>query len=122
MEKGKIFLVVCILLTALNIILWINPKKNYYGESIYLNVDSVESINDSLRNISIKLCSIIDSLEKEKDKIDSNIVRIEVIYEKELIDIVNQSISSDAMFFSNYLSKDSTRFFDSNNSESIKTY
>ena len=116
-KKQEILLAVfCILLFAVNLRLWI------YGldkESSY-NVDSLIIVNDSLYNKSEELRFSIDSLKNKSSKVDSVIIEVEKKYEKDLVNITNQSCASDVLFFTKYLSKNSTRFLNSNNSTTIE--
>lgn len=73
------------------------------------------------------LSSHIDNITKERDSLSlvidtakSKVVIIEKKYEKDYIDITNQSIRDDIEFFSNYLSQNDSRLFNSNNSFSAK--
>lgn len=73
------------------------------------------------------LSSHIDNITKERDSLSlvidtakSKVVIIEKKYEKDYIDITNQSIRDDIGFFSNYLSQNDSRLFNSNNSSSAK--
>lgn len=73
------------------------------------------------------LSSHIDNITKERDSLSlvidtakSKVVIIEKKYEKDYIDITNQSIRGDIEFFSNYLSQNDSRLFNSNNSSSVK--
>lgn len=85
---NKILYVIIVLLIILLIV------TNYKSSSTIINnADSVKIINDSIHEII-----------KESEV---RIVEINKEYEKKLIDIDTQSVYSDALFFSNYLSKDS---------------
>lgn len=73
------------------------------------------------------LSSHIDNITKERDSLSlvidtakSKVVIIEKKYEKDYTDITNQSIRDDIEFFSNYLSQNDSRLFNSNNSSSAK--
>ena len=71
-------------------------------------VDSIKRANDSIKVI-----------------IDTTEVEIEHVYEKYIQvreHIINQSIDSDCVFFSNYLSNDSKRFIDTINFVPAETY
>jgi hypothetical protein len=99
-------------------------SDNYKEEISRLNglKDSLTSVNDSLILVSKELATSVDSLKNEVGKVDSVIVKTEKAYEKDFIDITNQSIAADARFFSEYLSKDSARFNDSNNSSTTEAH
>lgn len=77
-------------------------------DSLNVKVDSIKRANDSIKVI-----------------IDTTEVEIEHVYEKYIQireHIVTQSVDSDCLFFSNYLSEDSKRFIDTINFEPIETY
>lgn len=86
------------------------PEDKILKEIATLNnkVDSIRRANDSIKVI-----------------IDTTQVEIEHVYEKYIQvreHIINQSVDSDCVFFSDYLSKDSKRFIDTINFEPAKTY
>ena len=121
--------IVCLILVATDITLWtINWKQlkvDNYKESIHhLNEmkDSINHITDSIKFESHKMELQRDSLKNKLENSDTIIKIIEQAYEKDFVDITNQSIADDSKFFSNYLSQDSTRFINSNNTSTIKTY
>ena len=75
-------------------------------DSLTVKVDSIKRANDSIKVI-----------------IDTTEVEIEHVYEKYVQirdNIVTQSVDSDCVFFSNYLSEDSKRFVDTINFEPVK--
>lgn len=77
-------------------------------DSLTTKVDSIRRANDSIKII-----------------IDTTQVQIEHTYEKyiEVRDrIVYQSVDSDCVFFSNYLSEDSKRYIDTIHFEPVETY
>lgn len=77
-------------------------------DSLTTKIDSIRRANDSIRVI-----------------IDTTEVEIQHTYEKyiEIRDrITYQSVDSDCVFFSDYLSQDSQRFIDTINFEPIKAY
>lgn len=115
-----IILVILLLVIGYNIIFrGCTPNKTQ--EEIYIEkIDSLEIVNDSISYYNSLLLLKIDSLENLSSKVDSVIVEIEHWYEKELIDITNQPISSDIRFFTEYLSKIDSGFVNSDNSKSIK--
>lgn len=115
-----IILIILLLVIGYNIIFrGCTPSKTQ--EEIYIEkIDSLEIINDSISYYNSLLLLKIDSLENLSSKVDSVIVEIEHWYEKELIDITNQPISSDIHFFTEYLSKTDSGFVSSNNSKSVK--
>lgn len=77
-------------------------------DSLTVKIDSIKRANDSIKVI-----------------IDTTEIEIEHVYEQyiQIHDhIVTQSVDSDCVFFSNYLSKDSERFIDTINFEPVKTH
>ena len=113
-NQNTLVAIFCVLLLLTNIALWTYnwrcmKSDNYKEEISRLNglKDSLTSVNDSLILVSKELATSVDSLKNEVGKVDSVIVKTEKVYEKDFIDITNQSIAADARFFSEYLSKDS---------------
>lgn len=128
-NQNILVVIFCVLLVLTNVTLWTYNwkymKADEYNEEVSrLNglKDSLINVNDSLILVSKELSTSVDSLKNEVGKVDSVIVETEKVYEKDFIDITNQSIAADARFFSEYLSEDSTRFNDSNNSSATETY
>ena len=128
-NQNTLVAIFCVLLLLTNIALWTYnwrcmKSDNYKEEISRLNglKDSLTNVNDSLILVSKELATSVDSLKNEVSKVDSVIVKTEKAYEKDFIDITNQSIAADARFFSEYLSKDSTRFNDSNNSSTTEAH
>ena len=102
----KLSIVVILLLVITNIVViycYYNGEKKIDTT----NIDSLLIINDSLNTINRSLNNKVDSLLIEINKVDSVIVEINNTYEKDSSNIINQHISEDIMFFSNYLSKNS---------------
>lgn len=62
---------------------------------------AIDSLNKEVRKLEITNDSLISVITNSKGKIDT----INNWYEKELIDITNQSIASDASFFAEYVSQ-----------------
>lgn len=128
-NQNILVVIFCVLLILTNVTLWTYNwkymKSDEYNEEVSrLNglKDSLINVNDSLILLSKELSTSVDSLKNEVGKVDSVIVETEKVYEKDFIDITNQSIAADARFFSEYLSEDSTRFNDSNNSPTTETH
>ena len=128
-NQNTLVAIFCVLLLLTNIALWTYnwrcmKSDNYKEEISRLNglKDSLTSVNDSLILVSKELATSVDSLKNEVGKVDSVIVKTEKAYEKDFIDITNQSIAADVRFFSEYLSKDSARFNDSNNSSTTEAH
>jgi hypothetical protein len=128
-NQNILVVIFCVLLVLTNVTLWTYNwkymKSDEYNEEVSrLNglKDSLINVNDSLILVSKELSTSVDSLKNEVGKVDSVVVETEKVYEKDFIDITNQSIAADARFFSEYLSEDSTRFNDSNNSPTTETH
>lgn len=79
-------------------------------------VQDIDSLSSQINNIIKER----DSLSLVIDTAKAKVVIIEKKYEKDYIDITNQSIRDDIEFFSNYLSQNDTRLSNSNNSSSVK--
>ena len=89
----------------------------------------IETPEDILMRKVDSLTTKIDSIKRANDSIkiiiDTTQIEIEHTYEKyiEIRDrIVYQSVDSDCVFFSNYLSEDSKRYIDTIHFESIEAY
>lgn len=82
-------------------------------KELVLDIDSLSSHIDNITKERDSLSLVIDTAK-------SKVVIIEKKYEKDYIDITNQSIRDDIEFFSNYLSQNDSRLFNSNNSSSAK--
>lgn len=111
--KNKAAVILCIILVIANIILLGYNCKSSKSESYNKELLHLNGLNDSLNKISKELKLEIDSLRKQSIKSDSVITEIKVAYEKEFIDIVNQPISADVKFFTEYLSENCAGFSDS---------
>lgn len=109
---------ICIVATMVLMDKFYVPKdKGLRTEEEYrelvLNIDSLSSHIDNITKERDSLSLVIDTAK-------SKVVIIEKKYEKDYIDITNQSIRDDIEFFSNYLSQNDSRLFNSNNSSSAK--
>lgn len=62
---------------------------------------AIDSLNKEVRKLEITNDSLISVITNSKGKIDT----LNNWYEKELIDITNQSIAADASFFAEYVSQ-----------------
>jgi hypothetical protein len=94
-----------------------------------INFSYVQSDEDRLleeiNHLTVKVDSIRGANDSIKIIIDTTEVKIEHVYEKyiQVYDrIITQSVDSDCVFFSRYLSEDSKRFIDTINFKSIETY
>lgn len=76
--------------------------KNTTPTSDYQNLtNKIDSLNNEIYLLKLERDSLFNIIDTSK-------VKVEIInnwYEKELVDITNQSIASDVMFFSNYISE-----------------
>lgn len=109
---------ICIVVTMVLMDRFYVPKdKGLRTEEEYrelvLDIDSLSSHIDNITKERDSLSLVIDTAK-------SKVVIIEKKYEKDYIDITNQSIRDDIEFFSNYLSQNDSRLFNSNNSSSVK--
>lgn len=84
-------------------------------------IDSLYYSNDSLEIINQLLINKIDSLSREIGTVDSVIVEIDHWYEKSLDSISSLPDDGQLQFFTDYLSKNSSRFSSSHNNDSVKT-
>ena len=116
MSKSNLPIIGCILLLVVCICCWV------------FNFTPKPSEDEVLREMQI-LNSKVDSIKRANDSIkviiDTTEVKIEHVYEKYIQvreRIAAQSVDSDCVFFSNYLSKDSERFIDTIDFKTIETY
>jgi hypothetical protein len=87
--------------------------------------NSDKELLEKINNLTIKVDSIRRANDSIKVIIDTTEVEIEHVYEKYIQTydrIIIQSVDSDCIFFSNYLSEDSKRFIDTINFEPIKAH
>ena len=70
------------------------PNNSKYEQAI-------DSLNKEVRKLEVTNDSLICAITNSKNKVDT----INNWYEKELIDITNQSIAADASFFAEYVSQ-----------------
>ena len=75
--------------------------------NVNFDLSDIENDKEYLECVAELLNNKVDSLLIEIGKVDSIIVEINNTYEKDSNNIINQHISEDIMFFSNYLSKNS---------------
>lgn len=90
----------------------ITEPTNDYQELIH----SLDSLNSKLDSLQIEKDSLVQVIDSSKASVEY----INKWYEKTLIDITNQSIASDVVFFTEYISKTDTGFVNSNNSTATK--
>lgn len=87
------------------------PTNNY--KELLQHLDSLNVQLDSLKRDRDSLIQAIDTSKARVDTINN-------WYEKELVNITNQPIASDVVFFTEYLSNANKGFADSNNSTTAK--
>ena len=109
---------VCIVVTIAVMGEFYVPKdKELRTEEEYKKlVQDIDSLSSHINNITKER----DSLSTVIDTAKAKVVIIEKKYEKDYIDITNQSIGDDIKFFSNYISQNDARLSNSNNSSSVK--
>lgn len=92
-----------------------SPKVHTQEDEILEKMELLNNKVDSIKRANDSIKVIIDTTE----------IEIEHVYEKYIQvreHIVNQSVDSDCVFFSNYLSNDSKRFIDTINFIPAETY
>jgi len=98
----------------------------YWVVSFSLPVQTDEQkLLEEINHLTVKVDSIRRANDSIKIIIDTTEVKIEHVYEKyiQVHDrIVTQSVDSDCVFFSRYLSEDSKRFVDTIDFKSIEAY
>lgn len=77
---------------------------------------TIDSLNIKLDSLSLEKDSLVQVIDSSK----ANVQYLDKWYEKELINITNQSIASDVVFFTEYLSKADVGFVSSYNSTAAK--
>lgn len=109
---------ICIVATMVLMDKFYVPKdKGLRTEEEYKElVQDIDSLSSHIYNITKER----DSLSTVIDTAKAKVVIIEKKYEKDYIDITNQSIRDDIEFFSNYISQNDARLSNSNNSPSVK--
>lgn len=124
MKSNKIAIIVAILLAITNgVILYVyfNWGQSSDNSKEYSKIDSLKGKNDSLKEVNKVLLLKIDSLEREISNIDSVVTDINDEYEEVRDNIITQPVTDDILFFTTYLSKTDSGFFNFNNSDSVKT-
>jgi len=112
-------IIIIILLAGLIIIEILNYSKVQRPETSK-EIDSLQVKIEQLSNLNTSLNDSIDSLKALKNKVDLSIIRINERYEKDFDSIISQSVASDVQYFTEYLSENSTRLLNSNNSNTVK--
>lgn len=122
MKSNKIAIIIAILLALTNgVIIYVYYNWGHDVSKETNKIDSLRFENDSLIEINNILLLKIDSLEKEISSVDSVIVDINKGYEEIRDSIITQPVTDDMLFFSEYLSKTDSGFFNTYNSDSVKT-
>lgn len=96
-SKRLLWLVILCLIGVLALT-WLTPTKKPNYEEL---VNHIDSLNNKISLLELKRDSLHNVIDSSKVKVDV----IEHWYEKELTDITNQSITSDVVFFTEYLSE-----------------
>jgi len=117
---SKRFWITAILLTlgiacAYYWVVMYSPKVHTQEDEILEKMELLNNKVDSIKRANDSIKVIIDTTE----------IEIEHVYEKYIQvreHIINQSVDSDCVFFSNYLSEDSKRFIDTINFIPAETY
>lgn len=113
--------IIIILLFAIIGLLVFREHKSHVANTQEAEIEMLNIQNDSLSTLNGKLQLTIDSLMRLSRKVDSVIIETNKVYEKKLVNITNQPFSTDAKFWTKYLSEDSSRFIISNNATAVKT-
>lgn len=103
------YLIITLILILVGI-LCVNKYLIHEPETVYPQIQKLDSIADTIRKNNDSIITTIKNNEKV-------LLEIRAKYEKDSITIVNQSVDSDYEYFTNYLKG----FFDNNNSDSTKT-
>lgn len=118
MKWAKYIIIIGLILCCVFIYKQLHIKETNYIESDRNSqlIHTIDSLNLCVKDLYKERDSLIHVIDTTK----TEITIIEKEYEKEYIDVTNQSIGDDIKFFSEYISKDDNRFTDSNYSDSIK--
>lgn len=96
---------VLLLVTIVALVVYAAITSNHKEEVIYPSygelVEHIDSLNNELSLLLLERDSLYKTIQQSEKKVDT----IEHWYEKELIDITNQSITDDVVFFTEYLSE-----------------
>lgn len=114
----KVWKVILVLSIATNLVLGFilldKPHMNPTDSKVYIKkIDSLESVIDSL---GIKR----DSIKEEIDTVRIYLDKVNAGYEEDRSVIINNSVSDDYLFFSEYLERNKTRLDSINNSSTAK--
>lgn len=89
--------IVCILCYA-----WFSPRKGKIQQPSYKElIIHIDSLNNELEVIKQERDALYELIDSSQAKVEV----IENWYEKELVNITNQPIASDVVFFTEYLSE-----------------
>lgn len=98
--SNKLLWLIILCLAGLLVWTWLTPTKEPQSNYEEL-VNRIDSLNSEISWLELERDSLYNVIDSSKVKVDV----IEHWYEKELTDITNQSIASDVVFFTEYLSK-----------------
>lgn len=93
---------IVLLIVGLIVYNWFSPRKEVKPIPNYQElVNDIDSLNKELSLLQLERDSLHNMVDSSKAKVEV----IERWYEKDLIDITNQSIADDVVFFTEYLSE-----------------
>lgn len=111
---GIAIVFLCVVNLIFGIIILFTPIHTEYNPSKYTN--KIDSLEVELNYWKLKK----DSINNIIDTVNTNIYYIEKDYEKVRDNIINNSISDDYLFFTDYLRKNKERLDSINNLKSAK--
>lgn len=116
MKKIYVLLISLLLITNIVVIYcYYNWGRVDNVTSYELKIDSLGKENELLSIENKRLNIFIDSLSEEISKTDSVIIKVDKWYEKNLDDLASLPDSGQLQFFTDYLSKNSSRLSSNNN-------
>lgn len=94
---------------VIGILIWGWPKNGSYNTGKY--IDTIDSLQSNIDSISIKQ----DSVDQRIDTIIVTIEKIQIQYEKDYSTIINNTTGENYRFFSEYITRNSSRLDSINN-------
>lgn len=102
-QSAKIVMAIIGICSLIACFIWFQPKHKEVDKSI--NYDSlihyIDSLNGELDTLKGTRDSLISVIDTSKVKINN----VKAWYEKKLIDVTNQPVADDVVFFTEYLSE-----------------
>lgn len=98
--KNKLLGLIVLCLVGILSYAWVISFNSYQSNYEELN-NYIDSLNNKINLLKLEKDSLSEIIDSSKVKVNI----IEHWYEKELINITNQSIADDVVFFTEYLSK-----------------